>query len=61
MKCLKLDATDIRQHGSSVYVGMAVVVCMLQYKRKVALLLNRTKNRRTKLTMTKRGLNSAHI
>ena len=51
---------SIRQHGSAVYVRMAVVVCMLQYKRKVALLLNKAENRQTKLTVTKWGLNSAH-
>ena len=25
----ELEYVDIRQHGSAVYVGMAVVVCML--------------------------------
>ena len=39
----------IRQHGSAVCVGMAMVVCMLYYKRKVALLLNRSKSRQKEL------------
>ena len=50
----------IKQHGSAVNVGMAVVVCMLYYERKVVLLLNRTEKRQTKLTMRKQGLNNAH-
>ena len=49
----------IIQHSSAVYVGMVVVVCILYYKQKVALLLNRTENRQTKLPMKKRGLNSS--
>ena len=35
----------IRQHGSAVYVGMVMVVCMLQYKRKVVLLPCTAKDR----------------
>ena len=41
---IHLTNIRVRQHGSALYAGMAVVVCMLYYKRKVALLLNRTKN-----------------
>ena len=45
---------NIGRHGSAVYVGMVVVVCMLYYKQKVALLLNSSKNRHKK-PLTRKG------